>query len=730
MTGVRQTARSARRAIAVTAGVGVGALLAQSLPVALAAKDATTVSTPVVSVEAPSAAHTRRAERAAKAEAAPPPPPPAPLAAPAPQAPSEAAAGARKHHAQGTEAPSTTAPTAPVVAAGGARHGDGHVPAAHAHGRAVADAGAGTATSDASAAVAATGAGTAAASTGRTATQDVEALARKQKKTGGEKGGGKKRKEKERELKEREQAEHEHEGSPTGEGEGTSGHETGTSGAKGKPTSVGVEAGLTAPATASAPAGTPAPAGGTGEASLSAFVPSTSAAQGLSAGGALAKHAARPHRHAGAAAAKRTPAATGVAALAPLALLASSGGSGSGAAPHPRSGLGGSYSRSSEPALVHTITKIVGVVPGPVRILIAALAALALALGLRSLLTGVRARRLARQRGELLEDVGLLQAALLPEPPARLGPVGTSVAYRPADGPGAGGDFYDVFAVEAGELAVIVGDVSGHGRDALPHTALVRFTVRAYLEAGLEPAAALATAGAVLERQLGGSFATVLAAVYHPRERTLTYAAAGHPPPLVLGDPDASGSLAAIAPVTACSAPPLGAGMRTGTRQTVVSIPGPARLCFHTDGVTEARVGERREELFGAERLSRSLAQLPAQDGAEELLDSVAAQSSARPDDMAACLLHVHDGTGAPAIASERVELERDSFAAERVRRFLHESGVGRAQAQESVERAALELQSSRTATLELSFAAGAPVVAVHGEVVIRAAALSAVGAS
>src|ERR1700720_2515619 len=127
--------------------------------------------------------------------------------------------------------------------------------------------------------------------------------------------------------------------------------------------------------------------------------------------------------------------------------------------------------------------------------------------------------------------VGLLNDALLPVPPARLGPARPSVAYQPAAGPGAGRVFYDVFALQDGQLGIIVGDVSGHGRQALPHTALLRFTVRAYLEAGLSPRSAMQTAGAVLERQLGDAFATVVAATYHPRDRLLVYACAGHPPP-------------------------------------------------------------------------------------------------------------------------------------------------------------------------------------------------------
>jgi hypothetical protein len=361
---------------------------------------------------------------------------------------------------------------------------------------------------------------------------------------------------------------------------------------------------------------------------------------------------------------------------------------------------------------------------------------LALMLGVRSLFSGVRTRRLVRQRGQLLEDVGLLQAALLPEPPARLGPVATSVAYRPADGPGAGGDFYDVFALEDGEIAVIVGDVSGHGREALPHTALLRFTVRAYLEAGLSPRKALQTAGNVLDRQLAGSFATVLAATYNPRERKLTYASAGHPPPVMLGE-DHDGAEAqgegeraarALEPVTSCSAPPVGAGMPTGTRQTVVSIAGPTRLCFHTDGVTEARIDE---QLFGSERLAAALADLDHDADASALLDRVSELSDARPDDMAACLLRVHDGQGTPAIALEQLELTRELLAGGRVERFLLDCGVELGEAESIVRDASQRLQRVDRVMLELvPDADRPPIISLIDDNVIRTAALATAGAS
>src|SRR5690606_17908630 len=121
-------------------------------------------------------------------------------------------------------------------------------------------------------------------------------------------------------------------------------------------------------------------------------------------------------------------------------------------------------------------------------------------------------RRLHLQRRELREDVGALQSALLPQVPERIGDVEISVAYRPKDGPAAGGDFHDVIALGGDRIALMVGDVSGHGREALTITALAHYTVRAYLEAGLEPREAMRLADEALGGKLGDDFVTVVAA--------------------------------------------------------------------------------------------------------------------------------------------------------------------------------------------------------------------------
>jgi serine phosphatase RsbU (regulator of sigma subunit) len=354
-----------------------------------------------------------------------------------------------------------------------------------------------------------------------------------------------------------------------------------------------------------------------------------------------------------------------------------------------------SSSRSSDP-VARVISRIERVIPGPVKILIGVLALAALAFAVQSWLAGRRARRLERQRTELLGDVGLLQRALLPDVPQTLRGIDASVAYRPAEGPAAGGDFYDVFELDGGRTAIIVGDVCGHGRAALAVTALMRYTLRAYVAAGFAPRVALQVAGRALDGNPDGALTTVVLAIYDPADGTLTYACAGHEPPIVLGP-------ATYEPVTAFSSPPLGGFMPTGQRQTTVPLPPSSLVCFFTDGLVEARLGD---DMIGRGRLTELLRDLEPDCGAQLLLERLAASADRAPDDMAACLVRATGDAVAVEAAGVRVEeLEADTgeLSGERVGEFLAACGVKPEAAVEALRAARLRASEFGGAELRVS---------------------------
>jgi hypothetical protein len=325
--------------------------------------------------------------------------------------------------------------------------------------------------------------------------------------------------------------------------------------------------------------------------------------------------------------------------------------------------------------------RLVNYVPDSLKAAIAALAALSMLLGIGYLLSAMRARRLARQRKELLQEVGLLQTALLPPVPDKVGALLTSVAYRPADGPGAGGDFYDVLPLPGGRVGFILGDVSGHGRGALARTAFMRYTLRAYLEAGLEPRVALQVAGRVIDENLGGDFATVLLAVHDPETGSLTYATAGHPAPIVVGPEPHE-------PVTAGSSPPIGVGVRTGLRQTTVPlVPGSVAALF-TDGLMEART---ENGILGRERLQELLQEIEDDPSAHRLIEQVANEATLLSDDMAAVVVTPTAGVTAGLFRTEQLELSARELEGPIARRFLEATGLPEAEVA-AAEREAREL--------------------------------------
>lgn len=305
-------------------------------------------------------------------------------------------------------------------------------------------------------------------------------------------------------------------------------------------------------------------------------------------------------------------------------------------------------------------------VPDWSRPIILVLLLLVIWFAVRSRLTLFRARGLERQRASLLRDMQAMQVALVPDVPAQIGGVRASVAYHPAEGPAAGGDFYDLFATGPNKVAVILGDVAGHGRDALSHAALTRYTLRAYLQAGLEPRAAIALAGQALVDPSSLHYATVVVGAYDTSTGRLTCASAGHPPPILLGAGDEA--LSSI-----CSCPPIGWGIPTGRRQTTISLGHNAHVCFFSDGLVEARADGT---LLGRDRLSDLIGQLGPQPTAAALLERVSATADTTRDDMAACILSPLDGGCGASVHEEEIEVDARMIGGPQLPRLLSYCGI------------------------------------------------------
>ena len=181
-----------------------------------------------------------------------------------------------------------------------------------------------------------------------------------------------------------------------------------------------------------------------------------------------------------------------------------------------------------------------------------------------------------------------LHRAVLPDVPARVaeGRLCLSARYAPAEKQmEIGGDFYDLFALDAEgtRYGLVIGDVAGHGVDAAAQTALVTTTLRTCVFESKEgPAQILSRTARVLEGQLA-SFVSAVYAVYDTRARTLTWANAGHEPPILVRG-DGQGVPVALSPTGSL----LGIGLDDFTETQIALEPGHT-LVMITDGLVEAR---------------------------------------------------------------------------------------------------------------------------------------------
>jgi serine phosphatase RsbU (regulator of sigma subunit) len=199
-----------------------------------------------------------------------------------------------------------------------------------------------------------------------------------------------------------------------------------------------------------------------------------------------------------------------------------------------------------------------------------------------------------------------MQRSLLPRSRPVVAGLEVGEVYEPSARVEVGGDVYDYLALEDGRLAVVLGDVTGHGVDATADMAMAKFVFRSLAREHPEPADFLSAANDVICSEIApGKFISMSYVVVDGERGTVAGASAGHPSPRIVL---ANGSIRAL------EAHGLVLGIDGGQEYTEshAELPPGASLVLYTDGVIEAR---RDGELYGGERLDVLLAErrdLPA----------------------------------------------------------------------------------------------------------------------
>lgn len=198
------------------------------------------------------------------------------------------------------------------------------------------------------------------------------------------------------------------------------------------------------------------------------------------------------------------------------------------------------------------------------------------------------ARRYTRERATALA----LQRSLLPRRAARQQAVEVTARYLPnTDGAGIGGDWFDVIPLSGARVALVVGDVVGHGLHASATMGRLRTAVRTLADVDLAPEELLTQLDDLVltldsEQPVDSSEgaqvagATCLYAVYDPATGLCTMARAGHPEPM-LACPDGT-----VRQLPLPSGPPLGVGGLT-FEGAEFELPEGSRLALYTDGLIE-----------------------------------------------------------------------------------------------------------------------------------------------
>ncbi|MEV7521104.1 SpoIIE family protein phosphatase [Streptomyces sp. NPDC091371] len=256
-------------------------------------------------------------------------------------------------------------------------------------------------------------------------------------------------------------------------------------------------------------------------------------------------------------------------------------------------------------------------------------------------LAGLIAQALARAKryDNEAERARGLQAALLPHRLPVREHVDTVGRYLPGTlGMDVGGDWYDVIDTDGGLLALIIGDVQGHGVEAAATMGQLRSAVRAFALSGSTPEQVMSGTNRLLIDLDPGQFASCCYVLLDPASGSARAVRAGHPQPL-LRHPDGRAEVLDLAGGVVLGIDPGASYPVTELRLAVGSV-----LALYTDGLVE-KPGTDID--VGVERLRAALAAArpaPLTETADRLIGE--AGSSDRPDDIALLLA---SRTGGPA---------------------------------------------------------------------------------
>jgi serine phosphatase RsbU (regulator of sigma subunit) len=190
------------------------------------------------------------------------------------------------------------------------------------------------------------------------------------------------------------------------------------------------------------------------------------------------------------------------------------------------------------------------------------------------------------ERAEVYEAehqlIASLHARLLSALPEFDG-IATAARYQAAGRSDAiGGDWFEGLVLDDGLVAVVLGDVTGHGLTAAADMALIRGLITALLHDGVHVKDVFALVSRVLTRRPEDLLATAVVALVDTGSSTLTYATAGHPPPLLI-HPDRT-----VERLDQANAPMLGI-LTSDHRAEIAPFPPGATLIMYTDGLVERR---------------------------------------------------------------------------------------------------------------------------------------------